>query len=619
MKEKYNIARIIISIVALATMMITEQFVDIALWIRAVYYALVYILIGGDIVWRAVQGIFHGQWLDENFLMTIATIGAFSIGQFAEGVGVMIFYQVGEFFQQKALSKARGSISSLLELQTYSAHRLTDNGVEDIDSEEIGVGDILVVKTGERVPVDGVLTADFASLDTKALTGESMPVEVEKGGEVLSGAINLSKAFEMKATKQFQDSTVSKILDLIENATDNKSKSEKFITRFAHYYTPIVVALAFVICILPPLFDGLWKQWVFRGLTFLTISCPCALVISIPLSYFAGIGASSKRGVLVKGSNVLENLDNIDTIVCDKTGTLTTGKFQVVDVTPSENREEILSIAGQVELMSTHSIAQAITDYCGIKSCSYQVQELAGLGLVGRKDSEEVIVGKRKFLQDRQVQNLPDNEQKGEIMVAKCGQYLGSILLQDTIKSNAKAFVDDMHAQSKRVIMLTGDNDETAKSVSQTLGIDECYSSLLPQDKVSKLAEIMQTHKVAYVGDGINDAPSLINANVGIAMGGVGSDSAIECSDIVLTHDNLMSIVDGQKISRKVAKIVKENTIFALTIKFLALILSVFGIVNMWIAVLSDVGVAMLAILNAMRAGIIGDKSKSEQKQEMVA
>lgn len=608
MKEKYNIARIVVSIVTLLSMMIIEHFVDINVWIRVAYHGVVYILIGGDVVWRAVRGIAHGQWLDENFLMTIATIGAFAIGQFSEGVGVMIFYQVGEFFQQKALSKARGSISSLLQLQTYSAHRLTDSGVEDIDSEDVNIGDILVVKTGEKVAVDGVLIDDFASLDTKALTGESMPSEIEKGGEILSGAINLSNAFEMRATRRFQDSTVSKILDLIENATDNKSQSEKFITRFAHYYTPIVVVLALIICILPPLFDGLWKQWIFRGLTFLTISCPCALVISIPLSYFAGIGASSKRGILVKGSNVLENLEKVDVVVCDKTGTLTTGKFQVVDVVPSQYREEILSIAGQVELMSTHSIAQAIVEYSGIKTCSYQVQELAGLGLVGVKDDQEVIVGKRKFLQDRSVQNLPNDEQKGEIMVAKNGQYLGSIMLQDTIKSNAKSFVDEMHRQNKKVIMLTGDNYETAKSVSDTLGIDEFYSSLLPQEKVTKLSNIMQTHKVAYVGDGINDAPSLINANVGIAMGGVGSDSAIECSDIVLTSDNLMGIVDGQKISHKVSRIVRENTIFALSIKFLALILSIFGIVNMWIAVLSDVGVAMLAILNAMRAGLVGDK-----------
>lgn len=610
MKEKYNIARIVVSIVTLLSMMIIEHFVDINVWIRVAYYGVVYILIGGDVVWRAVRGIAHGQWLDENFLMTIATIGAFAIGQFSEGVGVMIFYQVGEFFQQKALSKARGSISSLLQLQTYSAHRLTDSGVEDVDSEDVNIGDILVVKTGEKVAVDGVLIDDFASLDTKALTGESMPSEIEKGGEILSGAINLSNAFEMRATKRFQDSTVSKILDLIENATDNKSQSEKFITRFAHYYTPIVVVLALIICILPPLFDGLWKQWIFRGLTFLTISCPCALVISIPLSYFAGIGASSKRGILVKGSNVLENLEKVDCVVCDKTGTLTTGKFQVVDVVPSQYREEILYIAGQVELMSTHSIAQAIVEYSGIKTCSYQVQELAGLGLVGVKDDQEVIVGKRKFLQDRAVQNLPNDEQKGEIMVAKNGQYLGSIMLQDTIKSNAKTFVDEMHRQNKKVIMLTGDNYETAKSVSDTLGIDEFYSSLLPQEKVTKLSNIMQTHKVAYVGDGINDAPSLINANVGIAMGGVGSDSAIECSDIVLTSDNLMGIVDGQKISHKVSRIVRENTIFALSIKFLALILSIFGIVNMWIAVLSDVGVAMLAILNAMRAGLVGDKSR---------
>lgn len=612
-KQQKQLTRIIVAVVLLAVMMILTHFVEVNVVIQAMCYLVAYLLVGVDVVWRAVRGIFRGQWLDENFLMTVATIGAFIIGEYAEAVAVMAFYQVGEYFQDKAVGKARKSIGDLVAVQSNTATVIRDGEYVVVDSQEVQIGDMLLVRKGEAIPVDGILADEYAMLDCKALTGESVPVDVSKNAEVLSGSVNLGDAFVMQATKVFEDSTVAKILELVENASDKKAKTEKFISKFARIYTPVVVGLAVLISVIPPLVDGEWKTWVIRGLTFLTVSCPCALVISIPLTFFAGIGACSSCGVLVKGSNVLETLDKVQVVVCDKTGTLTTGEFGVTGVEPKERAEQILAIAGQIESVSNHAIARAITKASGQKSCDWQVQEIAGKGMVANKDGQTAVVGKLSLLAEHGVEQLPQEENAGEIFVALEGKFLGKIVVKDTIKSNAKQFVDDMHAYNIPVIMLTGDSGYSAKQVASTVGVDDCRYSLLPADKVEEMEKIASDGKVAaFVGDGINDAPSLMRADVGIAMGGIGSDSAIESSDIVLVHDDLGAIVKAKKIAHKVTGIAKQNIVFALAVKVLALILSALGLVGMWIAVIADVGVALVAIANAMRAGRL--KSKSQLK-----
>lgn len=612
-KQQKQLARIIVAVVLLAVMVILTHFVEVNVVIQAMCYLVAYLLVGIDVVWRAVRGIFRGQWLDENFLMTVATIGAFIIGDYAEAVAVMAFYQVGEYFQDKAVGKARKSIGDLVAVQSNTATVIRDGEYVVVDSQEVQIGDLLLVRKGEAIPVDGILADEYAMLDCKALTGESVPVDVSENAEVLSGSVNLGDAFVMQATKVFEDSTVAKILELVENASDKKAKTEKFISKFARIYTPVVVGLAVLISVIPPLVDGEWKTWVIRGLTFLTVSCPCALVISIPLTFFAGIGACSSCGVLVKGSNVLETLDKVQVVVCDKTGTLTTGEFGVTGVEPKERAEQILAIAGQIESVSNHAIARAITKASGQKSCDWQVQEIAGKGMVANKDGQTAVVGKLSLLAEHGVEQLPQEENAGEIFVALEGKFLGKIVVKDTIKSNAKQFVDDMHAYNIPVIMLTGDSGYSAKQVASSVGVDDCRYSLLPADKVEEMEKIASDGKVvAFVGDGINDAPSLMRADVGIAMGGIGSDSAIESSDIVLVHDDLGAIVKAKKIAHKVTGIAKQNIVFALAVKVLALILSALGLVGMWIAVIADVGVALVAIANAMRAGRL--KSKSQLK-----
>lgn len=612
-KQQKQLARIIVAVVLLAVMMILTHFVEVNVVIQALCYLVAYLLVGIDVVWRAVRGVFRGQWLDENFLMTVATIGAFIIGEYAEAVAVMAFYQVGEYFQDKAVGKARKSIGDLVAVQSNTATVIRDGEYVVVDSEEVKIGDMLLVRKGEAVPVDGILADEYAMLDCKALTGESVPVDVARDAEVLSGSVNVGDAFVMQATKVFEDSTVAKILELVENASDKKAKTEKFISKFARIYTPVVVGLAVLISVIPPLVDGEWKTWVIRGLTFLTVSCPCALVISIPLTFFAGIGACSSCGVLVKGSNVLETLDKVQVVVCDKTGTLTTGDFGVTGVEPKERAEQILAIAGQIESVSNHAIARAITKASGQTSCDWQVQEIAGKGMVANKDGQTAVVGRLSLLAEHGIEQLPQEENAGEIFVALEGKFLGKIVVKDTIKSNAKQFVDDMRAYNIPVIMLTGDSGYSAKQVASTVGVDDCRYSLLPADKVEEMEKIASDGKVvAFVGDGINDAPSLMRADVGIAMGGIGSDSAIESSDIVLVHDDLGAIVKAKKIAHKVTGIAKQNIVFALAVKVLALILSALGLVGMWIAVIADVGVALVAIANAMRAGRL--KSKSHLK-----
>ncbi len=614
-KQQKQLTRIIVAVVLLAVMMILTRFVEVNVIVQALCYLVAYLLVGVDVVWRAVKGIFRGQWLDENFLMTVATIGAFIIGDYAEAVAVMAFYQVGEYFQDKAVGKARKSIGDLVAVQSNTATVIRGGEYVVVDSEEVEIGDMLLVRKGEAIPVDGILADEYAMLDCKALTGESVPVDVSKNAEVLSGSVNVGDAFVMQATKAFEDSTVAKILELVENASDKKAKTEKFISKFARIYTPVVVGLAVLISIIPPLIDGAWKTWVIRGLTFLTVSCPCALVISIPLTFFAGIGACSSCGVLVKGSNVLESLDKVQVVVCDKTGTLTTGEFGVTAVEPNEQAEQILAIAGQIESVSNHAIARAITKASGQKSCEWQVQEIAGKGMLANKDGQTAVVGKLTLLAEQGVTQLPQEENAGEIFVALDGKFLGKIVVKDTIKSNAKQFVDDMHAYRIPVVMLTGDSGYSAGQVASAVGVDDYRYSLLPAQKVEEMEKIAQDGKiVAFVGDGINDAPSLMRADVGIAMGGIGSDSAIESSDVVLVHDDLSAIVKAKKIARKVAAIAKQNIVFALAVKVLALILSALGLVGMWIAVIADVGVALVAIANAMRAGRVGVKPLRDVK-----
>ena len=614
-KQQKQLTRIIVAVVLLAVMMILTRFVEVNVIVQALCYLVAYLLVGVDVVWRAVKGIFRGQWLDENFLMTVATIGAFIIGDYAEAVAVMAFYQVGEYFQDKAVGKARKSIGDLVAVQSNTATVIQGGEYVVVDSEEVEIGDMLLVRKGEAIPVDGILADEYAMLDCKALTGESVPVDVSKNAEVLSGSVNVGDAFVMQATKAFEDSTVAKILELVENASDKKAKTEKFISKFARIYTPVVVGLAVLISIIPPIVDGEWKTWVIRGLTFLTVSCPCALVISIPLTFFAGIGACSSCGVLVKGSNVLESLDKVQVFVCDKTGTLTTGEFGVTAVEPNEQAEQILAIAGQIESVSNHAIARAITKASGQKLCEWQVQEIAGKGMLANKDGQTAVVGKLTLLAEQGVTQLPQEENAGEIFVALDGKFLGKIVVKDTIKSNAKQFVDDMHAYRIPVVMLTGDSGYSAGQVASAVGVDDYRYSLLPAQKVEEMEKIAQDGKiVAFVGDGINDAPSLMRADVGIAMGGIGSDSAIESSDVVLVHDDLSAIVKAKKIARKVAAIAKQNIVFALVVKVLALILSALGLVGMWIAVIADVGVALVAIANAMRAGRVGVKPLRDVK-----
>ena len=614
-KQQKQLTRIIVAVVLLAVMMILTRFVEVNVIVQALCYLVAYLLVGVDVVWRAVKGIFRGQWLDENFLMTVATIGAFIIGDYAEAVAVMSFYQVGEYFQDKAVGKARKSIGDLVAVQSNTATVIKGGEYVVVDSEEVEIGDMLLVRKGEAIPVDGILADEYAMLDCKALTGESVPVDVSKNAEVLSGSVNVGDAFVMQATKAFEDSTVAKILELVENASDKKAKTEKFISKFARIYTPVVVGLAVLISIIPPIVDGEWKTWVIRGLTFLTVSCPCALVISIPLTFFAGIGACSSCGVLVKGSNVLESLDKVQVFVCDKTGTLTTGEFGVTAVEPNEQAEQILAIAGQIESVSNHAIARAITKASGQKLCEWQVQEIAGKGMLANKDGQTAVVGKLTLLAEQGVTQLPQEENAGEIFVALDGKFLGKIVVKDTIKSNAKQFVDDMHAYRIPVVMLTGDSGYSAGQVASAVGVDDYRYSLLPAQKVEEMEKIAQDGKiVAFVGDGINDAPSLMRADVGIAMGGIGSDSAIESSDVVLVHDDLSAIVKAKKIARKVAAIAKQNIVFALVVKVLALILSALGLVGMWIAVIADVGVALVAIANAMRAGRVGVKPLRDVK-----
>ena len=607
-KQKRLLFRIIIAAVLFAAGSLLPLGPTVEMGVFLVCYAV----IGWDIVWKAVTNILHGQVFDENFLMTIATIGALILGEHSEGVAVMLFYQVGEWFQSYAVSKSRKSIASLMDIRPDYANVERNGKLEQVDPYEVNIGDTIVVKPGERVPLDGKIIKGTSALDTSALTGESMPRDVEPGMEVISGCINQTGILTIQTTKKYGESTVAKILDLVENASDKKGKTENFISRFARYYTPIVVFAAIALAILPPLVTGQpFSVWIYRALTFLVISCPCALVISIPLSFFGGIGGASKIGVLVKGSNYLESLAHTEVVVFDKTGTLTKGSFAVSQIKAIDMKEEqLLELAAYAEDYSNHPISQSIQKAYGKKidnSRISDVQEIAGHGVRAVIDGKTVLAGNAKLMNGENIVYTPSDAIGTVIYLACNGKYAGYIVIEDEVKADAPAAIRALKEVGvRKTVMLTGDADAVGKKVAQKLGLDQAYTELLPADKVDRVeAMLKQTSekgKLVFVGDGINDAPVLARADVGIAMGGLGSDAAIEAADVVLMTDEPSKISAVVRIARKTIRIANENIVFALGVKLLVLILGATGYANMWAAVFADVGVSVIAILNAIRA-----------------
>ena len=617
-KLKKRLKRIIIGAAFFAAAVLIENFAPGLPWyVLLAVFLTAYVIVGGDVVKRAVDNIGKGQVFDENFLMTIATVGAFFVGEYPEAVAVMLFYQVGELFQSYAVNRSRKNITELMDIRPDFANVRRDGVEAQVDPDEVAVGETIVVKPGERIPLDGVITKGNSSLDTMALTGESVPREVLCGEEVISGCINLTGVLEVQVSKPFGESTVSKILDLVENASSKKAEAENFITKFARYYTPIVVLCAAVLAVIPPLFLGGWSTWIYRGLTFLVVSCPCAVVISVPLSFFGGLGGASKAGVLIKGSNYLEALAEAEIVVMDKTGTLTKGTFKVTEVKPaSENGVEVISgeklleLTAYAESYSNHPISLSIQKAYGKeldKNRLESTEELAGHGVHAVIDGFDIYAGNEKLMRQQKI-SFTNAAQIGTIVhVAKNDQYLGYILIADEIKEDAAECIRGLKAEGvNRVIMLTGDRKETADYVASQIGLTEVHSELLPGDKVDEVEKIIASKsskgRLVFVGDGINDAPVLARADIGIAMGGLGSDAAIEAADVVIMTDEPSKIAAAMRISRKTLGIVKQNIVFALGVKILVLILAAFGIANMWLAVFADVGVAVIAILNAMRA-----------------
>ncbi len=593
-----------------------------ALYAEFALFLIPYLIAGYDVLVRAARNIRRGQVFDENFLMSLATIGAFALVLFpesdphmAEGAAVMLFYQVGELFQDYAVNRSRASIAEMIDIAPdYANIRAADGSLERIDPDDVAVGDEIVVKPGERVPLDGVVVDGASQLDTAALTGESVPLHAEVGADIISGCVNLTGILTIHVTKPFSDSTVTRILELVENAADKKARTERFITRFARYYTPAVVAVACLLTLIPPVFFGLpWSDWVERGLTFLVVSCPCALVISVPLSFFGGIGGASRAGILIKGSNYLEALAQTDTIVFDKTGTLTRGSFSVVAVHAESDfdAETLLSLAAHAETYSDHPIAlsvkKAVSTTIDSKIIS-DIQEISGHGVKAHVGNRLVVVGNDRLMNDEGIA-WQECDLTGTILhVAADKTYIGHIVIADVVKPDAKEAISSLRALGiKRTVMLTGDRTEVAASVASELGIDEYHAQLLPQDKLLHIERLLgdmtnTQAKLAFVGDGINDAPTLMRADIGIAMGALGSDAAIEAADLVLMDDSPSKIAIAMRIARKTMRIVWQNIVFALSVKILILILAALGIANMWLAVFGDVGVAVIAIINAMRA-----------------
>ena len=614
-KQKKALIRIIISVALVGLI----SLLPVKGYLRFGMFMIPYLVIGYDILRKAVKGIMNRQVFDENFLMAVATIGAIALGDYTEGVAVMIFYQIGELFQSYAVGKSRRNISELMDIRPDYANIRTESGeLEQVDPDEVEIGSIIVVQPGEKVPIDGIIVEGKSSLNTSALTGESLPRDAAAGDEIISGCINMTGVLEIKTTREFGESTVSKILDMVENASSRKSRSENFISKFAHYYTPIVCYLAAALAILPPLVSILflhiapnWGEWIFRALTFLVISCPCALVISIPLSFFAGIGGASRSGVLVKGSNYLETLAQTSCVVFDKTGTLTQGVFAVTSVRPAGMTEaELLEYAALAESCSGHPISKSLQKAYG-KSADQnrigEVEEISGNGVKAVIGGKEVAVGNDKLMKKLGVSYEESNEIGTIVHVAIDGKYAGNILISDQSKpTSAEAIKSLKKAGVSKTVMLTGDRRNVAEHVAKELGLTEYYAELLPADKVTSveklLAEQGSHDKLAFVGDGINDAPVLSRADIGIAMGAMGSDAAIEAADIVLMDDDPMKIVKAIKIARKCIRIVYENIYFAIGIKVICLILGALGIANMWAAIFADVGVMVIAVLNAIRA-----------------
>lgn len=602
--------KVLYRIIAAAVLLVGAALVPVeGLW-RLPLFLLPYLVIGWDILWKAGRNIAHGQVFDENFLMCIATIGALILGEYAEAVGVMLFYQVGELFQSCAVGKSRRSIAALMDIRPDCARVEREGAWVEVDPEEVAVGEIIEVRPGEKIPLDGVVISGTSALDTAALTGESLPRDAAEGEEVPSGCLSITGLLRLRVTKEFGQSTVAKILELVENAAEKKAKTEQFITRFARYYTPAVVIAAVVLAVVPSLITGQWEEWVRRALTFLVISCPCALVISIPLSFFGGIGGASARGILVKGGSYLELLARTETVVFDKTGTLTRGVFEVERAEPAQGvtAAELLEAAALVESRSSHPIARSVCRAFGKEVSPERVkrmQELPGFGVSADVDGHTVLAGNEKLL-TREGIAVPAVEGVGTLIyVARDGWYLGCLVVADQLKETAASAVDSLKKRNIRTVMLTGDSPAVGQAVAARLGLDEVHARLLPGDKVERVESLLERKApkkaLVYVGDGVNDAPVLARADVGIAMGGLGSDAAIEAADVVLMDDDPAKLTTAMSIARRCMAIVRQNIVFALGVKGLFLILGALGVSNMWAAVFADVGVAVIAILNAMR------------------
>ena len=609
-----RLIKIIVAAVLLVAAIIIEKKTSWETWQYLLLFLVPYLIVGGDTLKEAAEGLLHGEALSEDFLMSIATLGALGIGfmpgaetQFPEAVFVMLFFQVGELFEEIAEGRSRKSISHLMDIRPDSANVERSGEILSVHPEDVKVGEIIMIRPGEKVPMDGTVLEGSSSLDTVALTGESVPRSIREGEDVLSGCVNLSGVLRVRTTKAFGESTAAKILELVEHAAERKSRSESFITRFAKIYTPIVVALALVVAIIPGIITGEWATWIYRGLLFLVVSCPCALVISVPLAFFGGLGGASRKGILIKGSNLLDTLSKLETVVFDKTGTLTEGVFEVTAVHPEElDQKELLHLAAHVERHSTHPIAMALRnaypdehDDCSVED----VQETAGHGIIATVNGRKVAVGNDKLMTKLGAAWHPCHHEGTIVHVAIDGEYAGHIVISDRIKEDAAAAVAALKKQGiKRTVMLTGDSAKVAEAVAGKIGLDEFHAELLPAGKVEKVESLLGEGRLAFVGDGINDAPVLTRADAGIAMGALGSDAAIEAADVVLMDDKPSKIADAVRIARRTIGIARENIIFAIGIKVLVLILATMGLATMWMAVFADVGVTVLAVLNAMRA-----------------
>lgn len=616
-KLKKKLYLLIADFIVFALAVIITRIFDLGKTAEIIIFGCVYVFCAYPVLRKAFLGVIHLQMLDENFLMTIASVGAFAIGDYLESVSVILFYLVGDWFEAFAVGKSRGSIAKMMDIRPETARLVVDGIEKTVFPEEVKLDDVLLVKPGEKIPVDCEVISGESYIDTSFLTGESMPVYVKEGDMVSGGAINKSGVLTLRAKKLYTDSAVAKVLQLVESASAKKAKAENFITKFARIYTPAVVGGAVLLFIIPSIITGHWTDWLYRALTFLVVSCPCALVISIPLGFFGGIGNASRYGILVKGSSYIEQLSKANIYAFDKTGTLTEGKLYVLEITPAVNKTEILKIAGICESGSTHPIAQSILKECENIESGYAVTEISGKGIKAEKNGNTLLCGNEKLMDEFGIEVEEDSTVGTHVYVAENGKYVGTIVVGDKIRDDAKQTIADIKALGGKTFMLTGDCESVAESVATEVGLDEYKSSLLPENKVQEVENIIANKKpedvVVYVGDGINDAPVLTRADVGIAMGGVGSDAAIEAADVVFMYDNIRSLSIIKKISRITVRIVKENIIFALAVKFGVLILSAFGLASMWLALFADVGVAVLAILNAMRTGLkLKEKKQSK-------